>query len=81
MSFAKISTIRLNVVQLTIPPLRDRGVDIATLCRHFTELHASNGNAISFTARSQHVLEQYGWPGNVREMSRPHHAFQCAVRR
>ncbi|GAB5500253.1 MAG: hypothetical protein PsegKO_25640 [Pseudohongiellaceae bacterium] len=60
---------RLNVIPLTIPPLRDRGVDIATLCRHFTELHASNGNAISFTARSQHVLEQYVWPGNVREMS------------
>jgi sigma-54 specific flagellar transcriptional regulator A len=60
---------RLNVIPLTIPPLRERGEDIGTLCRHFTELHAVNGKSISFTARSYKVLEHYAWPGNVREMS------------
>lgn len=60
---------RLNVIPLHIPPLRERGTDIGLLCQHFTEVHAVEGKSISFTARSQHVLEQYSWPGNVREMS------------
>ncbi len=61
---------RLNVLSLSIPSLRERHSEILSLVRHFL-LTASKSRAaeISFTAEAQHFLEQYTWPGNVREVN------------
>lgn len=57
---------RLNVVELNIPPLRERREDILPLASHFiTEL--TKGKA-RFSAAVAECLERYAWPGNVREL-------------
>ena len=56
---------RLNVLELEVPPLRERGADVALLARHFL---ASSGSEAEFTSAALRVLEAYGWPGNVREL-------------
>jgi DNA-binding NtrC family response regulator len=60
---------RLNVIPLTLPPLRDRPEDIAELARHFADVYAAAGTsprmAPDFLAR----LQQHSWPGNVRELA------------
>src|SRR6266705_1006828 len=57
---------RLNVVELNIPPLRERREDILPLATHFiTEL--TQGRA-RFSASVGKCLEGYSWPGNVREL-------------
>jgi transcriptional regulator with GAF, ATPase, and Fis domain len=58
---------RLNVVQIQIPPLRDRREDIPLLVDHFLAKHdSSEGRRISPEAMAQ--LIGYAWPGNVREL-------------
>lgn len=60
---------RLNVFPLKIPALRERGVDIAMLARHFLdEFNRTHGTAKSLSARALSVLDHYHWPGNVREL-------------
>lgn len=61
---------RLNVVTLTIPPLRERMDDIALLARHFLVKHCEeNRKTISgISADAVRLLERYEWPGNVREL-------------
>jgi transcriptional regulator with PAS, ATPase and Fis domain len=57
---------RLNVIELNIPPLRERREDILPLASHFiTEL--TKGRA-RFSAQVSECLERYDWPGNVREL-------------
>jgi transcriptional regulator with GAF, ATPase, and Fis domain len=56
---------RLNVLEIDVPPLRERGADVALLARHFL---ASSGSEAEFTSAALRVLENYGWPGNVREL-------------
>ncbi len=61
---------RVNVVSLTLPPLRDRRGDIPLLAEHFAR-RASQADRIrfaGFTARALRDLERYAWPGNVREL-------------
>lgn len=66
---------RLNVVQLRIPPLRERGEDILPLAEHFTERYsAANGlplRPIAPAASSR--LLAHAWPGNVRELENAMH--------
>ncbi len=66
---------RLNVVNLKIPPLRDRPADIQALAEHFSKLYAlSNGlpeKPISQDARRELVANR--WPGNVRELENTIH--------
>ncbi len=57
---------RINVVPLTIPPLRRRKEDILLLAQHFLEKHAGPGRKISPEAID--ILMAYEWPGNVREL-------------
>ncbi|MDQ7860392.1 sigma 54-interacting transcriptional regulator [Peribacillus frigoritolerans] len=58
---------RLNVVTLDIPPLRNRKEDIPLLVRHLIE---RNGHGdISFSKEAIEKLQQYNWPGNIRELS------------
>ncbi len=61
---------RLNVLNISIPPLRDRKDDIPRLCDHFIRKYSAK-YAKSITRISQEVmsrLEGYDWPGNVREL-------------
>ncbi|MCG7495250.1 sigma-54 dependent transcriptional regulator [Vibrio sp. Of7-15] len=57
---------RLNVAQLYLPPLRDRGDDVLLLFDHYA--HKANANARSLSPNDQHTLLSYHWPGNVREL-------------
>ena len=60
---------RLNVVRLTIPPLRERKDDIHLLVSHFIEKHATaQTKASSVSTEALAVLQQYDWPGNVRQL-------------
>jgi two-component system response regulator PilR (NtrC family) len=61
---------RLNVIQLDVPPLRDRGDDIALLANHFLqELAAEWGIPVPrLTAPALAALSRYRFPGNVREL-------------
>jgi len=61
---------RLNVVNLAIPPLRDRREDIILLCEYFLKKYSSKMNkAINgFTEGALDILLRYNWPGNVREL-------------
>lgn len=61
---------RLNVVNITIPNLRDRGSDVAFLAQYF--LHESMKNYrkenLQFTPAALETIKSYSWPGNVREL-------------
>jgi len=61
---------RLNVVQLKIPPLRERGNDIILLAQHFLELAADamGRGPRALSPEAADVLLEYSWPGNVREL-------------
>lgn len=61
---------RLNVITLTIPPLRDRREDILPLVEHFLERHRTRmGKDIrGLTREARDLLFYYAWPGNVREL-------------
>jgi two-component system response regulator HydG len=61
---------RLNVIPVSVPPLRDRRDDISLLAQHFVQVYAEkNGKAISgCSAAAIERLTEYGWPGNVREL-------------
>ncbi|HSP07710.1 MAG TPA: helix-turn-helix domain-containing protein, partial [Acidobacteriota bacterium] len=61
---------RLNVIQLIMPPLRERGQDILLLARYFA---AKSGRRtkrkhLEISAEAQSCLIHYSWPGNVREL-------------
>ncbi|MDE2198573.1 MAG: sigma-54-dependent Fis family transcriptional regulator [Rhodospirillales bacterium] len=61
---------RLNVVNLRVPPLRERPQDIAALAEHFAQRYA-NLNGLPprrLSAESQACLRGHAWPGNVREL-------------
>ncbi|MEE4166843.1 MAG: sigma 54-interacting transcriptional regulator, partial [Desulfocapsaceae bacterium] len=64
--FRKDLYYRLNIIQITIPPLRERGAeDIEALAEYFVNRYGS-GNKLSDAALDE--LIRYGWPGNVREL-------------
>ncbi len=61
---------RLNVVTLTLPPLRDRVEDIPLLAEFFLKRHARETKrpSLRFTPETLAVLTHYSWPGNIREL-------------
>ena len=61
---------RLNVVQIVMPPLRERPEDIIPLARHFLAIHARElkKNVSGFSDEALAALTQHPWPGNVREL-------------
>ncbi len=66
---------RLNVINIEMPPLRNRPQDIAFLATHFIEKYAKV-NAVPVRQLSTGALrqmEQHGWPGNVRELENTMH--------
>ena len=60
---------RLRVVQLEIPPLRERVEDIPPLLDHFLDKFAAAGRRKRLSEWAQARLTAYAWPGNVRELS------------
>jgi len=61
---------RLNVFHISLPPLRDRKEDIPKLVSHFVEKYNEfNGFAVDgVDAAALKLLEEYNWPGNIREL-------------
>jgi transcriptional regulator with PAS, ATPase and Fis domain len=61
---------RLNVLPLELPPLRERGADVALLIGHFLSVHARRKGkaAIQVDSEAMAIMERYSWPGNVREV-------------
>jgi two-component system, NtrC family, response regulator HydG len=61
---------RLNIMDIVIPPLRDRRDDIAPLCAYFIEKHLpkSHKKITGFTREAMQVLMHYSFPGNMREL-------------
>jgi len=60
---------RLNVVKLTLPPLRERKEDIPLLAAHFLERNSrETGRGFRLSAETLAFLAEYSWPGNVREL-------------
>ncbi len=61
---------RLNVIPLTIPPLRERKTDIRLLMYHFLSKYNTfmNKKIIGFTEEAERIYTSYDWPGNVREL-------------
>ncbi|AMK22782.1 MULTISPECIES: sigma-54-dependent transcriptional regulator [unclassified Sphingobium] len=70
---------RLNVVQLTIPPLRERLGDVPALCRHLLSRIATQPGlrGLGLTDDALALLMQHDWPGNVRQLQNA--LFRAAV--
>lgn len=69
---------RLNIISLTLPPLRDRREDIPLLARHFLVKYSRefDSQVRDFTDEAMNMLMVYSWPGNVRELE---HAVERAI--
>jgi len=69
---------RLNTVEITVPPLRDRPDDILPIARHYAAVYSRKygQNLRSFSAAAEQALVDYEWPGNVRALR---HAIERAV--
>ena len=61
---------RLNVVSITLPPLRQRPEDIPLLASHFAARHGRDirGRELGISPEARALLVRYDWPGNVREL-------------
>ena len=69
---------RLNTVEITVPPLRDRRDDVLPIAEHYLRIYARKyGDAPRrFSAATEAALREYDWPGNVRALR---HAIERAV--
>jgi DNA-binding NtrC family response regulator len=61
---------RLNVVAISLPPLRERVEDIPLLARHFLQHYSQeSGKSIkAISDKAMELLRAYSWPGNIREL-------------
>jgi len=66
---------RLRVVQLEVPPLRERKEDIPMLVAYFLEKHSKDGGPKRITATALSKLQNYAWPGNIRELENVIHSL------
>lgn len=66
---------RLNVITISVPPLRERGRDILILAKHFVEEHCRTLNRplMHLTYEAVEALVTYDWPGNVRQLDNVMH--------
>src|SRR5437764_3785952 len=69
-SFRQDLFYRINVVSITLPPLRERRADIADLVSYFIDFYnlAYNRQACPLSAELLQRLQAYAWPGNIREL-------------
>ena len=66
-SFREDLFYRINVVQIQLPPLRDRPEDVLPLAEYFLK-RAEKERGLKFSAASKKALQGWSWPGNVREL-------------
>ena len=61
---------RLRIIQISVPPLRERGEDAYFLAKHFLALHGARYGRrdMSFDNSAEEMLRHHPWPGNVREL-------------
>ena len=61
---------RLRVLELNVPPLRDRGEDILHLADHFLEHFAKKrgSHILRLSSEAAELIQSHSWPGNVREL-------------
>ena len=61
---------RLNVIKISLPPLKERIGDIPLLADYFLQENRKNSSGVAqeFSTEAMALLEQYTWPGNVREL-------------
>ena len=60
---------RLNVINVHLPPLRDRGDDIELLAQHFLDqINEETGTTLSLNPELLQALRSHPWPGNIREL-------------
>ncbi len=61
---------RINVIEVTVPPLRERCEDLPRLARRFLEFfaHSSGRLAPNLSRETEQILLSYNWPGNIREL-------------
>ncbi len=67
-NFRRDLLFRLNVITLTIPPLRDRKEDILVLTNHFLETKSAIRSPKKLSSEAEKVLLKYDFPGNIREL-------------
>ncbi|MBR1606001.1 MAG: sigma-54-dependent Fis family transcriptional regulator [Alphaproteobacteria bacterium] len=74
-SFRQDLYYRLNVVNINIPPLRDRMDDVVVLAKHFAKKYSELNDIPlkSFSEKAEQKLLNYRWPGNVRELENTIH--------
>ena len=77
-SFREDLYYRLNVVTITIPPLRERPEDVPLLAQFFVQKYGSNKDkrVTGVTPEAMDLLLKYPWPGNVRELE---HVIERAI--
>jgi two-component system response regulator AtoC len=75
-NFRKDLLFRLNVITLTIPPLRERKEDIITLANHFLSSKSPVRSPKKLSLEAAQVLEDYNYAGNVRELE---HIIERAI--
>jgi DNA-binding NtrC family response regulator len=76
-SFREDLYYRLNVIEITIPPLQERGDDILLLARHFARKYSEEDEKAEprFSDKALEILRNYAWPGNVRELENVIHSL------
>ncbi|WP_293747626.1 sigma-54 dependent transcriptional regulator [uncultured Paraglaciecola sp.] len=69
---------RLNTVEITLPPLRDRTADIEPIAQHYIAFYSRKYKKVekTITAEAVELIKHYAWPGNVRALR---HAIERAV--
>ena len=69
---------RLNTVEITLPPLRERRDDILPIAEHYLAIYSRkySSETKSFSTRAREAMKDYDWPGNVRALR---HAIERAV--
>ena len=69
---------RINTVEITLPPLRERKTDIPLLLDHFLEIYTQKYQSMPLKVSKSHIerMQAYRWPGNVRELQ---HVIERAV--
>ncbi len=75
-NFRRDLLFRLNVITLTIPPLRDRKDDILILANHFLDIKSSIKARRKLSSAAEEVLLNYDFPGNIRELD---HIIERAI--
>ncbi len=75
-NFRRDLLFRLNVITLTIPPLRDRKEDISQLAGHFLTTKSPVRAPKKISSEAERVLQSYNFPGNIRELE---HIIERAI--